>query len=97
MLEKVKRIDLSVESLVIEKCYKHLFAPEELAIDSKRLAQVSASSFPDDAAGYEEGTNHCVLVNHYERDPKAREKCIELHGKHCVICNFRCPDLGPIF
>ena len=99
-LEKVKRIDLSVESLVIEKCYEHLFTPEELTIAKKRLAQVSHSCFPDDSAGpltlgevdesatYEEGATHRVLVNRYERDPKAREKCIEHHGKHCVICNF---------
>ena len=100
-LEEANRIDLSVESLVTEReYYAHLFTLDELAIAQERLAQVSHSSFPQDSAGpltlgevdesatFEEGATHRVLVNRYERDPKAREKCIEHHGKHCVICNL---------
>lgn len=35
-----------------------------------------------------EGKVKKVLVNNYERDLKAREKCIEYHGTTCKVCDF---------
>jgi 5-methylcytosine-specific restriction protein A len=29
-----------------------------------------------------------ILVNRYERDQRAREKCIERYGARCDLCNF---------
>ena len=99
-LEEVKRMDLSIEYLVIEGHYAHLFTPEELDIARQRLARIPRSSFPEDSAGprtlgevddgatYEEGATLHVLVNRYERDPKARAKCIEHHGTRCAICKL---------
>lgn len=37
---------------------------------------------------YREGSKRQIIVNAYERDPKARKKCIEHHGTSCVICGF---------
>jgi 5-methylcytosine-specific restriction endonuclease McrA len=37
---------------------------------------------------YPEGTATKVLINSYERNPKARAKCIEFHGARCCICGF---------
>ena len=99
-LEEVQRMDLSVEALVVEERYAHLFAPEELEIAQQRLAQIPRSSFPKvsdgpatlgevaDSETHLEGAALRVLVNRYERDPKARAKCIEHHGTCCAICEL---------
>ena len=48
-----------------------------------------------------EGAKKEVLVNAYERNPKAREQCIEEYGYNCFICglNFeeRYGDIGKDF
>lgn len=35
-----------------------------------------------------EGVKQQVTVNAYERNPKARQKCIERYGPDCLICGF---------
>ncbi len=35
-----------------------------------------------------EGAKKQVVVNAYERNPKAREKCIKHYGTQCFICGF---------
>lgn len=53
--------------------------------------------FPDQIpAGvkFHEGAAVEVLVNVYERDPRARRKCIEHFGASCSVCGF---DFGAIF
>lgn len=35
-----------------------------------------------------EGTAHSILRNAYERDPLARQACIEIHGLRCAACDF---------
>jgi 5-methylcytosine-specific restriction endonuclease McrA len=35
-----------------------------------------------------EGAVRSITVNTYERDPKARQRCIEAHGTTCCICGF---------
>ncbi|MBH0176890.1 MAG: HNH endonuclease [Nitrospira sp.] len=35
-----------------------------------------------------EGSCKRILVNSYERDPRARRRCIEHHGARCTICDF---------
>ena len=99
-LEKARRMDLSVEALVLEKHYAHLFSPEELETARQRLAQVPHSNFPTRSDGpttlgevsdhetHQEGAATRVVVNRYERDPKARTKCIEHHGACCVVCEL---------
>lgn len=37
---------------------------------------------------YIEGTQKVVNTIAYERDPRARKKCIEYHGTCCAICGF---------
>lgn len=37
---------------------------------------------------YLEGAARTVVVNRYERDPRAREACIQRHGTRCVVCDF---------
>jgi hypothetical protein len=41
-----------------------------------------------DASNYCEGSVQRILVNRYERDPRAREECIRRHGSTCILCGF---------
>lgn len=35
-----------------------------------------------------EGAATQILVNRYERDPKARARCVSIHGARCKACSF---------
>jgi 5-methylcytosine-specific restriction protein A len=55
------------------------------------------SPFPDEVeqnAVYSEGSVASVLVNKYERDPRARAIAIKQHGARCNICLF---DFGKTY
>jgi hypothetical protein len=57
----------------------------------------STFSFPEEiaeTATYIEGSAKQVLVNRYERDPKARQACIERFGPTCAACGF---DFGATY
>lgn len=112
-LVEAGRADLSVEAAVLDDRYVHLFAPEEVKKAEQRLAEVPAHGFPERSDGpatlgevtaaetYEEGAVRRVLVNRYERDPRARKECIEYHGTRCAVCKFdfgsRYGDIGEGF
>jgi len=46
--------------------------------------------YPDEIKGENllEGSKKQIIVNSYERNSKARKKCIEEYGYKCIICNF---------
>ena len=46
------------------------------------------------ARRYVEGSMKQIVVNAYERDPRARRACIEHHGMRCAICRF---DFGEFY
>ena len=53
--------------------------------------------FPDEVDSvqtFREGAVRQVSVNAYEREPKARQKCIDYYGSSCSICDF---DFGRAF
>ncbi|MEG4225049.1 HNH endonuclease [Microcoleus sp. N9_B2] len=53
--------------------------------------------FPDEVdlvQTFREGAVRQVSVNAYEREPKARQKCIDYYGSTCSICGF---DFGRAF
>ena len=35
-----------------------------------------------------EGSKKQIIVNSYERNPKARQECIKYYGKKCFVCGF---------
>ncbi|MGA2031335.1 MAG: HNH endonuclease [Thermoguttaceae bacterium] len=37
---------------------------------------------------YSEGSVERILINRYERDPRAREECIQHYGTACFVCGF---------
>lgn len=55
----------------------------------------SYTGFPDEVnhqSEYQEGSVQQVMVNRYERDPKAREACLKKYGYNCSVCNFNFED-----
>jgi 5-methylcytosine-specific restriction enzyme A len=42
----------------------------------------------DETVEYSEGKSKQVLVNTYERNPVARQVCLEYHGASCQVCGF---------
>ena len=62
------------------------------------LALIDANfASPDEVASgtsYVEGAVRTILVNAYERDPRARQACIAAHGATCGICGF---DFGKVY
>jgi len=50
-----------------------------------------------DPSSYLEGSTKQVILNTYERNPKAREKCLRHFGYNCAICNFNFKQtFGPL-
>lgn len=56
-------------------------------LDKKPTLTVYANEV-DKNMKYAEGKTMTVLVNSYERNPIARQKCIEHYGVVCQVCNF---------
>lgn len=42
----------------------------------------------DNPQEYYEGASQQIMVNTYERNPKARSACIEHYGARCIVCSF---------
>ncbi len=97
------RLDLSVEAVVLNPRWSHLFAQSELDLARSRLEEFgyydnrgrklpqSGNLGPDEIdpiEGYPEGMKKQVTVNAYERDPKARKACIDHYGSTCYVCAF---------
>lgn len=53
---------------------------------------VHNTDFPEEF--YIEGAQKQILTNRYERNPKARARCIAVHGSACAVCGF---DFGIAF
>ena len=99
---EARRADLTVEYLALDERFRHLFAERELAEAEQRLRALPRTAFPVQASpdqpatvgqvsekdGYREGDVQRVTVNRYERDPKARQACIEHHGIRCSVCDL---------
>ena len=96
------RADLTVECLALDKRFRHLFTQEERDEAQNRLPPLSDPAFPvlappdqpatvgevSEKDGYREGDLKRVTVNRYERDPKARDDCIDHHGLRCGVCDL---------
>jgi 5-methylcytosine-specific restriction protein A len=103
-LVAARRTDLSLESLVLEQQFAHLFTADERAEARRRLDSAPASArrsrikpeaidsdvLPQ-GVRYAEGAQKRVVVNAYERSTRARRACIAHHGSSCAVCgmNFR--------
>jgi hypothetical protein len=63
-------------------CEGMLILNPEILDDSRIPEEVDAIS------EYEEGATRQITVNAYERDRKARKKCVDHYGKTCSVCDF---------
>jgi len=108
------RPELSVEAACLQPQFRSLFTEEELSEAERRLDSLPAYVKPRSVSPSEnfsgelnldseftEGARKRVLVNAYERDPKARAACVAKFGYRCVVCemNFveRYGDIGKQF
>lgn len=62
---------------------------------SARLPVIVSPTYPDEVSpaecenrGFVEGATRQVLVNRYEREPRARAACIQHWGAVCYVCGF---------
>jgi len=78
----IKRLEIMAheynESLNITRLVPATVIPEEIVNPDK----------------YQEGSTKTISVNVYERNSKARKKCIEHFGDNCTICGF---NFGAVF
>jgi 5-methylcytosine-specific restriction protein A len=94
------RPDLSFEAIVLDPVYQSLFTAEEINEASRRIPSLPSyvqqttppeANHPEelrDAQNYSEGAIRRVVINAYERDPRARAACIAKHGCKCSICEM---------
>jgi len=95
------RPDLSVEAIVLAPEFRSLFTEEERAEAARRIASLPSytqrTAVPPEAnhpeelhepQRYSEGAVRSVVVNAYERDPKARAACLAKHGHRCSVCRM---------
>ncbi len=69
------------------------FRKESVDVKSATAVMEATNTiYPDDiedpASILSEGALQRITVNRYERDPVARQKCIEHYGTACVVCGF---------
>jgi len=90
LMEK-NRIDLSFEALVLRSSWSSLFTAEELQIAQQRLNNSASLRLSEEVPNQPqllEGAVCQVTINRYERNPKARQRCIEYYGTSCCVCSF---------
>jgi 5-methylcytosine-specific restriction protein A len=56
-------------------------------------AGIEPDNFPDEVTTYVEGGTKSVLVNRYERNPAARQACLDAYGAVCAVCGFNGEDV----
>ena len=65
------------------------------SVGQKPKNQPQRNDFPDEIdenVSLPEGAKQRVTVNKYERNPRARQRCIAHYGKKCCICGFSFGD-----
>ncbi len=65
-----------------------IFFFEEFILDDKFILPDEEITEEKEIKAFLEGSLVEVKLNAYERNNKARQKCIEYHGTDCVICGF---------
>jgi hypothetical protein len=70
---------------------QYVNVPQSQHLNECQLIIAKAYSWPGelaDGSAYREGSKRQVVVNAYERDPVARQTCIDHYGPTCVVCGF---------
>lgn len=82
--------EIVIEKVISDGSIKYVI---DLLRDGVSATYSTTYLLPDEvnenaAEYYPEGFRQSVLVNKYERNAKAREKCIEHYGVICIACGF---------
>lgn len=59
-----------------------------ISISSKKGVKIAEELFDEDIEKLPEGAKKQITVNAYERNPKARELCLQKYGYKCSVCGF---------
>ncbi len=89
--EEIRRIDQKFNnfSQVKQKLDSNRYDEMMALINTKSSNTfIPEEIYCEEAEKYTEGSKKQIIVNAYERNPKARQDCIKIHGSSCVICNF---------
>jgi hypothetical protein len=76
---------------------KSILVDERFLFEARAREEGQPAMFPDEVGAgntYPEGSVKSVLVNRYERDPKARRECIRHWGSCCFVCKM---DFGAVY
>lgn len=84
-----------VKSVPCKNCKPYQHESEEIekkeydkfVEDLKKQAVIEQAKYAR-GTQFLEGALRQILVNTYERDPNAREECLQHHGYDCFICGF---------
>ena len=91
------QIGMSREEMTSQRILSRIQGPirisDEIAdyIDEKYFEDVIDIIYPDEMTADEllsEGHHKSTIVNKYERNIRARQKCLDVHGYDCKVCNF---------
>lgn len=63
-------------------------------INKKKSVTIAEEISEEDSDSLIEGAKKQIIINAYERNPKARQKCIDYHGTVCKVCGF---DFGSVY
>jgi len=66
----------------LEKVLKALDTPDQKYIETKNDEKLSENIF-------KEGSKITIEINKYERNIKAKQKCLEHFGRVCQVCKFK--------
>ncbi len=95
----LKSWDLSADLSDVNKLFTAFDRLTELEIPcfEQELGEAIAAA-KDDAQELKEGAVSYVVLNKYERNPKARAECIAAHGAVCAVCGMEFEKVyGPEF
>jgi len=66
-----------------------IYYEELMALIQLKLNSFLPEEIPqEETSKFSEGSKKAIIVNSYERNPKARKECIRIHGSKCMICDF---------
>lgn len=92
LVYKTRSITKNGKTSIIE--FKPLLEKRKLTagINGEYFASPTSTILPEEVSEsgklYFEGSKKQIVVNAYERDPNARQACIDAHGCSCHICGF---------
>lgn len=95
--EEIRKIDQKFKnfSQAKQKLDSNKFEEIMALIDLKSNQVIIPEEIPsEEVEKYTEGSKKQIVVNAYERNPKARQACIEIYGTSCYICGF---DFGEVY